>query len=156
MEVLKAIEPLKNIETSEKCLGNWIMTDSFNDPIKLDIILEENWDASSIPSIVQNTIFNKNKVIIGHNNCVDGFCNSPTTDFAQILNSKIGDNFEACINDRYLNGTITFSSPVNEKDRYIMSSWLGDNSATLFTCYGECSDKNCNSTKSRWAVGVEF
>lgn len=140
------------VTTRISCTGNWFRTGNMDEKIKLGYETLSTWNPNSKNSILTETLKNENKVILGHNECENGDCYSPTTDFAQIIETKEGEPAEACINGEYFRGTVDFSGAVHERAVHILGNWRNSSSITAFTCYGECKDINCNSVKERWVV----
>ena len=139
----------------QRCEGSWILTDSFSEKIEIETSTIQDWSYESNPSILFETINSANKVIIGHNYCSDGNCDTPTTDFSQIINSKMGDSASLCLNGILYEGKIIVSNAFPDTATYAMGNWLRGNSVTMFTCYGDCEDKSCTSTEERWVTAFE-
>lgn len=148
--------PQSNFRPEQTCEGNWLWIPTAKNRIDLDKSTIQNWSFESNPSVLVETEDNNNKVMLGHNICNSSGCFEATTDFAQIINLKFGDVVKSCINDFYYESTVKFSSSMPETSTQILGDWLGGESLTLFTCYGECKDEICQSSKDRWVVGVQL
>ncbi|GAB4284574.1 MAG: hypothetical protein Kow0081_1800 [Candidatus Dojkabacteria bacterium] len=144
-----------NDETSyKKCEGNWVEFPSLGKKISLSYSTIPEWSSNSAPSILLETKNNVNKVIIGHNFCSNRSCYNATTNFGQIIHLKPGDSVSACIDGDLFTKTVSISTPMEDTSTYILNNWIGQDSLTFFTCYGECYDSSCEATKQRWVVGA--
>ncbi len=141
---------------SKTCSGEWFYTDSTGKIINLGREDLSSWDQKSKPSILEETLYNNNIVLLGHNNCENGDCYKPTTDFGKIIISRVNDKAAACINGLLYEGKVIFSAPVNESATFILDNWLNKNTITAFTCYGECYDEECTNVKQRWVIAFEY
>lgn len=135
------------------CSGQWIKFADKKINIGEELISE--WKAESKPALLSETKNNPNKVVIGHNNCENGDCNKPTTDFAQIINLEKEDKVEACIDNALYEGVVTFSKPLDNSAVEILGTWKDYDSLTFFTCYGKCTDISCSNTEQRWVIAVD-
>lgn len=147
--------PISNYKPKQSCEGNWLWLPTASQRIDLEKSTIPEWNFGSKPSVLEETENNNNKVLLGHNICNSRGCFEATTDFAQIIHLKYGDLVKACINNEYFESTVKISQQMPETATHILGDWLGgENNLTLFTCYGECKDEACQSSKDRWVVGV--
>ena len=134
------------------CVGNWFEVKGVTKRIELYETSLLNWNEDSKDSVVTSSVNSSNIVVLGHNDCSNGNCIYPTTEFSKIINSKIGDNALLCLNNVLYDGYITFSAPVLESSVHLLDKWLEYDSITAITCWGECRDKQCSSVDSRWVI----
>lgn len=140
-------------ELHKKCDGNWFETNKTG-KVNLEVTSLNQWGANSNPTIISESISNQNKVVIGHNYCLNGNCNSARTEFSKIINLSENDTVKACINNIEFDGSVYVSKSFSEYDTFVMSDWLKQPSVTLFTSYGNCKDTACSASDKRWVVGV--
>ncbi len=141
--------------TNSDCDGLWINTDTTK-KIYLNAIYLKDWGANSNPSLILDTYNQgKNFLIIGHNICINGECNSPRSQFANIMKLNIGDKVSVCLGGILFTGYVFTSSPIPDTKTNIMGDWTGFNTITMFTSYGNCKDTQCSSTNQRWMVALE-
>lgn len=144
---------IKNDALHKKCEGNWFESTKTG-KINLELTSLNQWGANSNPVIISESTLNQNKVIIGHNYCLNGNCNSAGTGFSQIINLTANDEVKVCISNTEFDGSVYVSKSFSEYDTYIMSDWLKQPSVTIFTSYGNCKDAACSASDRRWGVGV--
>lgn len=142
-----------NITNYKSCDGNWIDSEKTG-RVNLEVTSLNQWATNSNPTIISESIQNQNKVIIGHNYCLNGSCNSPGTEFSRIINLSEGEPVKVCINQNEFNGKVYVAKSFSEYDTYIMSDWLKQPSVTLFTSYGNCKDAACSASDRRWVIGA--
>lgn len=155
LDVIKVDPIAPKVKSESTCGKNWFKISNFPSKIDLDVSPLASWNAASNPTVVGETANNTNTVIIGHNRCKYGDCLRAYGQFAEIINSTTQDTGELCLNGEYFTGKVVFSNPVSQYDVHIMDNWLGKDTVTVFTCYGNCLDQNCNSTDQRFVVAFE-
>jgi hypothetical protein len=151
---LSASSSLEDAKTRVSCEGgDWV---EFNGSrISLGQESLTTWNIESSPSILTETLDSKNTVLLGHNNCFNGSCYTPTTEFGKVINLKVDQTASACISGNLYSGKILYSKAVKDDSTYILDNWFNQDIVTAFTCYGECYDANCTSVKERWVVVFE-
>jgi len=142
-------------DNTSTCKGEWVNIPSVGIEQNFGHISISEWDWETEPSILHEYVNASNMVLLGHNNCMNGNCDLPTTNFSQIIDAKPGDKVEACLNGKLINSEITVSKSISEKDVYILSNWLNTESVTMFTCFGDCLDENCERISERWVVAFK-
>lgn len=145
----------RTTKTNQQCLGLWLNSRATG-KIGLTVQSLGNWGIETPPAIIEETIDKDNTVIIGHNFCnSSGNCFEPRSDFARIMQLKVGDLMEICFNGFIHKGHILRSEPIPETYVQIMDNWTGFPSFTIFTSYGTCKDYTCASTNQRWLIVME-
>lgn len=137
------------------CTGNWVYFDSVGKKVDLGYESLNTWNIKSNASILVETQNNENTVLLGHNYCEGGNCFKPTTDFGLMINVKQGEFVSACINGNLFEGEVLVSQAMADTSTHILDNWLDKPTVTLFTCYGNCRDAECNNVESRWVVAFE-
>ncbi len=146
----------KSLEnTPGSCTGNWVFLPSIGYNLGLTYTDIASWNQFSSPSIIASTTLENNIVVMGHNECHDGNCNKPGTDFGRIIQADIDETGQLCINGKLYSGKVIFTGPVDYTATYILGNWLNKPTVTLFTCYGNCKDSACSDTQQRWTVSFE-
>lgn len=143
----------KNEEVID-CEGNWVRPPKTGN-INLQTIPLANWGADTPPTIVKETLNTDNIVIIGHNLCVNNNCFKSGSRFGQIIDVRVGDLVDACINQKYYRGYVFISQPISEYQTGVMGNWTGFKTITMFTSYGNCKNSHCSSTDQRWLIAFE-
>lgn len=145
-----------NLENSdmESCEGTWVNINSTG-LIKLDVKSLNDWGADTGPIVISETKESENIVVIGHNICEGGNCFRPKSAFGNLINTKVGDFAELCLDGKLNKGYVVISAPMSEYDVHILSNWLSMPSVTMFTSYGKCKNAICSSTEERWVVAFE-
>ncbi|MFS8131100.1 MAG: hypothetical protein ACMG57_03910 [Candidatus Dojkabacteria bacterium] len=147
-----SVEP--EVKTPD-CDGVWINSD-ITKKIFLNPIYLKDWGAASNPSLILDSLENKNNyLVIGHNICVDGKCDEARSQFANIMNLNVGDKVSACIGGVLSTGYIFTSGPIPDTRTSVMGDWEDFKTVTMFTSYGDCKDSRCSSTQQRWMVAFE-
>lgn len=141
-----------SIYNAIECNGNWLEIPGVTPKIDLGYSTVDAWSYESTPSILSETQKNENIVLLGHNYCNGIDCYTPSTNFGTIINAKIGNVANACIDGEFYSGTLTVSKPMPDTSLEILTNWRNTESITAFTCYGQCYEPGCAEVKERWVI----
>lgn len=137
------------------CQGTWVKLTSYASPISLGKLTADQWQPTSTPSILKETEYKRNTVVVGHNGCTSRFCNYAASPFAHLIYTQVGDDGQFCNDGVLYEGKVVYSGPVSKYYTDVMGDWLWKDTVTMFTCYGNCEDASCLSTDQRWVVAFE-
>ncbi|RMD76922.1 hypothetical protein D6810_02565 [Candidatus Dojkabacteria bacterium] len=145
----------RSTKTNQQCTGFWLNSKT-TEKISLTVESLDDWGMETPPAVIKETIDKDNTVIIGHNVC-DPLrnCFKPRSNFAKIIELKVGDVMEICFKGYIHKGYVLKSEPIPETYVEIMDNWTGFPTFTIFTSYGSCKDFACTSTNQRWLVVME-
>jgi len=113
--------PSSTVQTQQPigtCSGTWFSVSAIGYPMNLNFTTLEQWNGASAPSVIEETKNNNNVVVIGHNPCRTGNCMGIHSEFAKIINTRIGDAGQLCLNGELYEGNIEFSQAVSEYDTH--------------------------------------